>query len=61
MCNACGGSVRSPPAPGTLNVTQAQFDDLVIQQLTELWSIAPLAEVWFVSSAVARAAGPSRT
>lgn len=47
MCHACGGSVSPDPAPGQLNVTQTEFNELVIQQLMELWSaFGPLAEVW---------------
>jgi hypothetical protein len=53
-CNVQGGNVCGNPVAGQLNVTKADFDDLVIQQLTELWSIGPLAEVWCVCRAAAR-------
>lgn len=47
-CNVQGGSVCGNPVAGQLNVTKAEFDDLVVQQLTELWGLfGPLAEVWF--------------
>jgi hypothetical protein len=55
-CNVQGGNVCGNPVAGQLNVTKADFDDLVIQQLTELWSIGPLAEVWCVCRAAARRA-----
>ena len=46
-CHACSGTVYSNPQPGQLNVTQDEFNNLVIQQLIELWSaFGPLAEVW---------------
>jgi hypothetical protein len=46
-CAACSGHVNANALPGQLNVTQEQFDGLVIQQLTELWTLfGPLAEVW---------------
>lgn len=41
LCNACGGGVQPNPAKGQLSVTQEEFDALVIQQLTELWTIGP--------------------
>jgi hypothetical protein len=47
-CNVQGGNVCGNPVAGQLNVTKAEFDSLVVQQLTELWTInGPLAEVWF--------------
>lgn len=47
-CNVQGGHVCGNPVPGQLNVSTAEFDALVIAQLTELWSLfGPLAEVWF--------------
>lgn len=46
-CNVQGGNICGNPVAGQLNVTKEEFDDLVVQQLTELWgSFGPLAEVW---------------
>jgi len=46
-CNVQGGNVCGNPAPGQLVLTKAEFDDLVVQQLTELWTLyGDLAEVW---------------
>ena len=49
LLNVQGGSVcSSSPVPGQIAVTKAEFDRVVVQQLTELWStFGPLAEVWF--------------
>ena len=48
LCNVQGGNVCGNPVAGQLNVSTQEFDNLVIQQLTELWSLfGPLAEVWF--------------
>ena len=48
LCNVQGGNVCGNPVAGQLNVTKQEFDNLVIQQLTELWgAFGPLAEVWF--------------
>ena len=49
--NTCGGNVMPNPAPGQIAVTPAQYDSIVKEHLTELWSnYGPLAEVWFVRS-----------
>jgi hypothetical protein len=34
--------------PGQLNVTQATYDNVVLQQVRELWTnYGPLDEIWF--------------
>ena len=57
--NTCGGNVMPNPAPGQIAVTPAQYDSIVKEHLTELWSnYGPLAEVWFVRGTVAGGAEP---
>ena len=36
--NTCGGNIQPNPAPGQIAVTPAQYDGLVKEHLTELWS-----------------------
>jgi alpha-L-fucosidase len=44
----CGGRPTGTPQPGQLNMTVAEYDDIVITHLTELWGGGdPLFEVWF--------------
>jgi len=46
--HTCSGAVGRGGLPGQLNVTQEEYNQLVIDQLTELWSsYGPLGEVWF--------------
>lgn len=46
-CNVCSG-VPYPAGPGQRNVTQAEYDAIVLYHLKELWGLfGPLAEVWF--------------
>jgi hypothetical protein len=48
LCNVCNGKVQPSPATGQLPVTQAEYDALVLEHLTELWgNYGPLEEVWF--------------
>ena len=36
------------PAPGQVSITQEQYNDIVVQQLTELWTnYGELTEIWF--------------
>jgi hypothetical protein len=43
-----GVVVPGEAKPGQINVTQQQYDDLVVAQLTELWTdYGPLEEIWF--------------
>jgi hypothetical protein len=48
-CRVSGGVVVPGEAkPGQINVTQQQYDNLVVAQLTELWTdYGPLEEIWF--------------
>jgi len=46
--NTCGGNIQPNPTPGQIAVTPVQYDGLVKEHLTELWTnYGPLAEVWF--------------
>lgn len=46
--NVCSGKVMQDPVPGQLNLTQAEYDDLVISHLKELWgNYGDLGEIWF--------------
>ena len=45
--NMCAGAIGPSPAPGQLNVTTAQYNDIVIAHLTELWSMGEFLELWF--------------
>jgi hypothetical protein len=46
--NEFGHVVRPPNTllPNQANVTQQQYEDIAVAQVHELWSIAPLQEVW---------------
>ena len=47
--NTLGHNVRPPNTllPGQANITQAQYEDLSIALLTELWTqFGPLQEIW---------------
>jgi alpha-L-fucosidase len=45
--NMCAGSIGPNPAPGQLNLSTAQYNDIVIAHLTELWSKGDFLELWF--------------
>lgn len=46
--NTCAGNVLPNPAPGQINVSPTQYDDIVKGHVTELWgSYGPLDEIWF--------------
>ena len=48
--NVAGGSVRAPSTvhTGQVGVTQDEYAEVVLQQLTELWTqYGDLAEIWF--------------
>eukprot|EP00697_Spironema_sp_BW2_P017454 gnl/Spiro4/9142_TR4813_c0_g1_i1.p1 gnl/Spiro4/9142_TR4813_c0_g1~~gnl/Spiro4/9142_TR4813_c0_g1_i1.p1 ORF type:complete len:480 (-),score=96.55 gnl/Spiro4/9142_TR4813_c0_g1_i1:89-1366(-) len=48
MVNVCDGGAVHPAGPGQLNMTQDDYNDLVIAHLTELWArYGSLDEVWF--------------
>lgn len=43
-----GGVSPNPPLPGMYNVTQEQFESILVHQATELWTnYGTLGEVWF--------------
>lgn len=45
------------PAPGQANITQEQYNDIVTQHLTELWTnYGELTEIWFAPSHTASCA-----
>jgi len=45
--NVCAGSIGASPQPGQLNVTEAEYNAIVIAHLRELWSFGPMLEIWF--------------
>ena len=47
-CVKRGAVVPGCAKPGQINVTQAQYDALVVAHLGELWgNYGPLEEIWF--------------
>jgi alpha-L-fucosidase len=55
-CNVQSGVVQPGPiVPGLqINVTQEQYDMLVVAHLTELWSRTDLTEIWFDGGSIAQ-------
>lgn len=48
VCSHNAGSCEKQVQPGQLNVTQAEFEAIAIQQMTELWTMyGNLTEIWF--------------
>ena len=46
--NVVGGVVQGNPGPGQANITQEQYVQILLAQLTQIWTdYGELAEVWF--------------
>lgn len=54
--NVCNGKVQPGNVPpGARNISQAEYDQIVLEQLAELWGrFGPLTEVWYVCYRVGR-------